>query len=95
MVEQGHILVAAGVNIANTKAAQTITALISSATGWLAGLAATGGGLMIGYHALMRNFSGGDAQTDAHHLQAMKKVLVGTAIATGAADLAHFAAGLF
>jgi len=95
MVEPGHMLVAAGVNIANTKAAQTINSLVASATAWLAGLSATGGGLMIGYHALMRNFSGGDAATDAHHLQAMKKVLVGTAIATGAAGLAHFAAGLF
>jgi hypothetical protein len=95
MVESGHMLVAAGVNIANTKAAQTITSLVASATAWLAGLAATGVGLMIGDHALMRNFSGGDAATDAHHLQAMKKVLVGTVIATAAADLAHFAATLF
>jgi hypothetical protein len=35
----------------------------------------------------MGNFSAADAHTDAHHLQAMKKVLVGTIIVTGAVRL--------
>nr|WP_281042023.1 hypothetical protein [Sulfobacillus thermotolerans] len=43
----------------------------------------------------MRNLSGGDGATDAHHLQAMKKVIVGTAIVAGAGGIAHFAGGLF
>lgn len=95
MIDIGQHLMAAGPNIGSTKAATAITGLVSSASGWLAGLGGTGGGLMIGYHALMRNFSGGDAQTDAHHLSAMKKVIVGTAIVVGAGGIAHFSAGLF
>ena len=83
------------VNIGNTKAGQAITSLVSSGTAWLAGLGAGGGGLMVAYHGMMRNFSGGDTQVDAHHLAAMKKVLVGTGVVVGSAGLAHFAAGLF
>lgn len=89
-----HVLMAS-TNIASTKAASAISGLVSSSSAWIAGLGAAGGGLMIGYHALMRNFSGGDAQTDAHHLAGMKKVIVGTAIVVGAGSLAHFAGGLF
>ncbi|MCY0886097.1 MAG: hypothetical protein OWV35_09485 [Firmicutes bacterium] len=90
-----HMLLASGVNIANTKAASTISSLITSAGTWIAGLGVSAGGLMVAYHALMRNLSGGDGATDAHHLQAMKKVIVGTAIVAGAGGLAHFAGGLF
>lgn len=90
-----HYLASGTVNIGNTKAGQAITGLIGSSTTWLAGLGVGGGAMMIGYHGLMRTFSGGDAQTDAHHLAAMKKVLVGTGVVVGSAGLAHFAAGLF
>lgn len=76
--------------IANTKAGSAISGLISSSAAWLVGLAIPAGGLMIGYHAVMRNMSGGDAQTDAHHLSAIKKVAVGTALVAGAAGIAHF-----
>lgn len=82
-------------NIGQTQAAQTISNLITSAGTWISGLGVAGGGMMVAYHALMRNLSGGDAATDAHHLQAMKKVLVGTAIVAAAGGLAHFAGGLF
>ncbi|MCL6562181.1 MAG: hypothetical protein K6U87_04155 [Firmicutes bacterium] len=96
---QGGIYVAqvatSNPNIAQTQAAQTITTLLTSATGWIAGLGVLGGGLMIGYHGLMRMFSGGDAATDAHHLSAMKKVIYTTAIVSGGAGLVHFLAGLF
>ena len=91
-----HLLLAGGsVNIANTKAGQAISGLISGAGTWIGGLGVAGGGLMVGYHAIMRNFSGGDASTDAHHLGQIKKVLVGTAVVAGAGGLAHFAGGLF
>ena len=84
-----HLMAAGTTSIANTKAGHAISSLITSTGGWIAGLGIPGGGLMIGYHAIMRNFSGGDAQTDAHHLSAMKKVAVGTAIVAGAGGLAH------
>ena len=44
---------------------------------------------------IMWNFSGGDASVDAHHLAAMKKVAVGTALVVGAGGIAHFMGGLF
>jgi hypothetical protein len=90
----GHLM-AVNANLGHTKAAKTIKTLIKSAGTWIAGLGAVGGGTMIGYHALMRNLSGGDAQADAHHLQAIKKVAVGTAIVVGASGIAHFVGGLF
>lgn len=96
MFDIGHAhLMASTVNIGSTKAGQTISSLITGLGGWVAGLGIPGGGLMVAYHAIMRNFSGGDAQTDAHHLSAMKKVIVGTCVVAGAGGLAHFAGGLF
>lgn len=82
-------------NIGATTAGQAITGLLGSAGTWISGLGITGGGLMVAYHALMRNLSGGDGATDAHHLQAMKKVIVGTAVVAGAGGIAHFAGGMF
>lgn len=82
-------------NLGTTKAAGAITTLITSGGGYLAGLGGTGGGLMIAYHALMRNMSGGDQQADAHHLQSIKKVAVGTAMVVGAGGMAHFIGGIF
>ncbi|NMP24468.1 hypothetical protein [Sulfobacillus harzensis] len=96
MFDIGHMhLLASTTNLGATKAGQTIKSLVTNTGGWVAGLGIPAGGLMIGYHAIMRNLSGGEAATDAHHLQAMKKVLVGTAIVAGAGGLAHFAGGLF
>ena len=85
----------ASANLATTKAAGAITTLITSGGTYLAGLGGTGGGLMIAYHALMRNMSGGDQQADAHHLQSIKKVAVGTAMVVGAGGMAHFIGGIF
>ncbi|AUW92631.1 hypothetical protein BXT84_00580 [Sulfobacillus thermotolerans] len=90
-----HVYMAAAPNIANTAAGKDISSLITSTGTWIAGLGIPAGGLMVAYHAIMRNMSGGDAQTDAHHLSAMKKVLVGTIIVAGAGGIAHFAGGLF
>ena len=90
-----HIYTAAAPNIANTTAGQDIASLITSTGTWLAGLGIPAGGLMVAYHAIMRNMSGGDAQVDAHHLSAMKKVIVGTILVAGAGGIAHFAGGLF
>ena len=82
-------------SISGTKAGQAISSLVSSSGTWIAGLGIPAGGLMIAYHAIMRNFSGGDASVDAHHLAAMKKVAVGTALVVGAGGIAHFMGGLF
>ena len=82
-------------SIGSTKAGQAISSLVSSSGTWIAGLGIPAGGLMIAYHAVMRNFSGGDASVDAHHLAAMKKVAVGTALVVGAGGIAHFMGGLF
>ena len=82
-------------SISGTKAGQAISSLITSSGTWIAGLGIPAGGLMIAYHAIMRNFSGGDASVDAHHLAAMKKVAVGTALVVGAGGIAHFFGGLF
>ena len=90
-----EMLLAASANLGSTKAAQTVTTLTTSAGSYIMGLGATGGGLMIGYHALMRNLSGGDQQADAHHLQSIKKVAVGTALVVGAGGIAHFVGGIF
>lgn len=90
-----HLYLAGSANLGSTAAATTISTLISSAGTWIAGLGATGGGLMIGYHGLMRSLSGGDAQADAHHLQSIKKVAAGTAVVVGSAGIAHFIGGIF
>lgn len=90
-----HVYLAAAPSIANTKAGQAVSGLITSTGTWIAGLGIPAGGLMVAYHAIMRNMSGGDAQVDAHHLAAMKKVIVGTVLVAGAGGIAHFAGGLF
>ena len=93
-----HTYLAAGTTVGNigaTKAGQAISNLITSTGGWIAGLGIPAGGLMIGYHAMMRNLSGGDASVEAHHLQSMKKVAVGTALVVGAGGIAHFVGSLF
>ncbi len=60
--------------------------LITTASGWISGLAVAGGGAMLGYHALARNFET-DPSHVAQHNQAMKKVLVGTAIVGGSTGI--------
>lgn len=67
-----------------------LNTLLSSGGGWIAGLGATGGGVMLGYHALMRNFND-DPQATSHHTASMKKVLVGTAIVAASGAIAAFA----
>lgn len=66
---------------------------ITTASGWISGLAVGGGGAMMGYHGLVRNFEE-DPSRVAHHNQSMKKILVGTAIVGGAggivATFGHF-----
>ncbi len=71
-----------------------VTTLLSTASGWMAGLSATGGGLMVGYHAVMRNLND-DPQAVAHHTGSMKKVLVGTAIACGATGIVSLVSSAF
>ena len=66
--------------------------LLGAAGNGIMGLGGVGGGLMLGYHGLMRNLSGGDQQVDAHHLSAMKKVGVGTVLVVCAGAIAHFGA---
>ena len=76
------------------QAVHHVTGMLGTATGWLTGLGAGGGGVMVGYHQVMRMFSGGDPQVDAHHQSATKKVLVGACVVAGAGALAHFAVGV-
>ena len=63
---------------------------LTNAGGWVVGLGAGAGGLMLAYHALMRNFTE-DPQMVAHHTASIRKVLVGTAIVAGAGAIAAFA----
>lgn len=72
---------------------KNIQDLLTSGGTWIAGLGVPGGGLMIAYHALMRNFND-DPQSTAHHLASMKKVLAGTAIVGAAGALSVFAGKL-
>ncbi len=60
--------------------------LITSASGWISGLALTGGGAMLAYHGLARNFET-DPSKVAQHNQSMKKVLAGTAIVGGSTGI--------
>lgn len=60
--------------------------LITTATGWISGLAVAGGGAMLAYHALARNFET-DPSKIAQHNQHMKKVLMGTAIVGGSTGI--------
>lgn len=69
-----------------------VRGLLAAAGNGIMGLGGVGGGLMIGYHALMRNMSGGDQSADAQHLSAMKKVGVGTVLVVCAGAIAHFGA---
>ncbi len=71
-----------------------ISSLITSTSTWVCGLSAGSGGLMTAYHAIMRNLND-DPQAVAHHTGSMKKVLVGTAIATGASGLVGIVSSAF
>lgn len=53
--------------------------LLTNAGHWIAGIATVGGGTLLGYHALARNFVE-DPQMVAHHTASMRKVIVGTII---------------
>lgn len=53
--------------------------MLTSAGQWIAGIATAGGGTLLGYHALSRNFVE-DPQMVAHHTASMRKVVVGTII---------------
>ena len=68
------------------------TLLTTAGTGVLA-LGVPGGGLMIGYHALMRNLID-DPQSVGHHTSSIRKVLVGTAIIGAAGALTTIAGKL-
>lgn len=60
--------------------------LITSASGWISGLALGGGTAMISYHALARSIEV-DPSKVAQHNQSMKKVLAGTAIVGGSTGI--------
>lgn len=68
--------------------------LLNTLSGYSTILAPTGGGLMIAYHAIMRNLND-DPQSVSHHTGSMKKVGIGTAIATGASGLTNVITGAF
>lgn len=60
--------------------------LLNDATTWLLGLIPTAAGLMIGYHALMKQFSDEPTSTSIHN-KAMKNILVASAIGVSAVGL--------
>ena len=81
----------AGPSTASPSEAMTsIQTLLANLGNGIMGLGSVGGGLMLGYHGLMRNLSGGEPQVDAQHLNAMKKVGVGTVLVVCAGAIAHF-----
>ena len=57
--------------------------LLTNAGHWIAGIATAGGGTLLGYHALSRNFVE-DPQMVDHHTSSMRKVVVGTVIVMAA-----------
>ncbi len=59
---------------------------VTAASGWISGLAIAGGGSMMAYHGLARNFET-DPSKVAQHTQSMKKVIVGTAIVGGSTGI--------
>lgn len=73
-----------------SQAMHSLQGLLATVGNGIMGLGSVAGGLMLGYHALMRNLSGGDPQVDAQHLNAMKKVGVGTVLIVCAGAIAHF-----
>lgn len=66
--------------------------LLHDLSAWMLGLIPAGGGLMLGYHALMRN-TAQDDQAAAMHTRTMRNVVIGTAIGEGAAGLIRFFSG--
>jgi len=58
--------------------------LLTDATTWIMFLIPTAGGVMIGYHALMKAMEEGDAHSAASHNKAIKNILVGGAIGMSA-----------
>ncbi|WP_227766352.1 hypothetical protein [Zhaonella formicivorans] len=60
--------------------------LLNDATTWLLGLIPTAAGLMIGYHALMKQFND-DPTSASIHNKAMKNILVAGAIGVSAVGL--------
>lgn len=68
--------------------------LMTTAGGWIAGLATAVGGTMVGYHAIMRNLND-DPHMVAHHSNSIKKVLVGTAIALAGGGIVSYLGTVF
>ena len=58
--------------------------LFQAAEGWLLVLIPVVGGVMLGYHGLMKAMAGGDAMTAETHNKAMKNTIVASAIAEAA-----------
>lgn len=69
-----------------------LTGLLNDMSTWMIGLVPVGGGLMVGYHSLMKNTAGDEHQA-ASHTRSIRNVLVGTALGTGASALISFLTG--
>ncbi len=70
-----------------------IQTLLTTAGTGVTALGVPGGGLMVGYHALMRSLND-DPQSVAHHTSSIRKVLVGTAMIAGSGVLVAVAGKL-
>lgn len=87
----------AGPSIASAAAppvVQSAANLLNEATSWLLLLVPGAGGTMLAYHAVMRNLDP-DEQSVLRHNNAMRRVLIGTAIATSAVGTVNWLSGYF
>lgn len=64
--------------------------LLTDVSNWVGNLLPVGGGLMVAYHALMRN-TAQDENTGAQHTKSIRTVVIGTVIGTAAAKLIAYA----
>lgn len=64
--------------------------LLNAASGWLLALVPLAGGVMVGYHAIMKAMSDGDYQAVEQHNRGMRNVIVAAAIGEAAMGLVKF-----
>ncbi len=69
--------------------------LLTDATTWILFLIPTAGGLMIGYHALMKEVEEGDVHSAALHNKAIKNILIGGAVGMSATAIVRVVLAYF
>lgn len=69
--------------------------ILKAASGWMTTLIPLAGGVMVGYHAIMKNLAGGDYQVVEQHNRAMRQVIIATIIGAAASGLITWLLGYF